>query len=218
MVQKVIAIHDLTVRRLGRVYINSVQRQRIVGLDTYFGEYPNTTISSGGWRSPGFSRTAMIVVLVDPGELRDHENMLGILNSLLPFMYPTQKLLFIEHTGDVPNIPPPNLQLARGGERLWRRESWILNHYTRMQFNLCDLGEPPNLKLFSSHIMDIYLNSWPLSGDGSWLGRNLLDVRYRGSNNAVGDGFVLGRGLAPPDGELERRIASILRRYQGGKP
>ena len=177
--QQVIAIHDLTQMNLGRVLIGTLQRQRITGLETTMGKFPNVVISSGGWRSPGFSRTAMICVLVDPGELRDNERKLTILQYLTPHIHPSNKVMFIEHqlSDNLPKLPDV------GGERLWRKEAWLLNHYSTARFNLRFF----KLKMLSSLLMEVYLHSWPLGGDGSYLGRDL----------APGDNPLLRRGMGP---------------------
>ena len=148
-----IAIQDFTGSKLSRVFFGLRQRAGIRGLSTYSGEFPHFIVSEGGWRLPGFSPDAMVVVMVD--RLADVGELLSKLDRITPHLKQDHKILVVQN-----------------GEAFepWQRRAWVGLHYAFMQINLREM-DLNGLKLFSTELLGCHKCCWPHVGDKTYLGR-----------------------------------------------
>ena len=165
-----ISIQDLTQRNLGRILL-AKQRLNNNTVATPDRTYNNVKVEKGGFRVPGFSRQATVVILIDKSKLLDHEGLHKTIRDLTPFLSASNKIFIIEHLDDGSS---PNMMLAKEG-KLWHKEVYRHWHLARMEYN-CRFYDVNQLM---SIIMDVMVTSWPLGGDASMLGRN-LQLDYNG--------------------------------------
>ena len=158
-----IHLHDKTQQRLGRILLSD--RRTKTTVVTTERTYCDVKVENGGFRAPGFSKQALIVVMIEKSKLREHEELHRTIRELTPYLSSTNRIFVVEHLDDGGS---PNMVLAKQ-DKMWHREAYRLWHISRMEYNLRHYDADQLMSI----VMDVMMSSWPLGGDDSVLGRRL---------------------------------------------